>query len=142
RRAVRPPGGPGRRGGRFHDRVAGAQTGRTLLGAERVARVGRALAVAGLALPAALGSVGGRLGTSRADDAPVPSQPRTLRVVTFNLLHAGIFSEATGDDQALETGLRLATDGLRALSADVVGLQEASVGRRRGHIAARLAEAL
>lgn len=107
-----------------------------------MARVRRALAVAGLALTLALGSADGRSGASRAGDSPSgPSLP-TLRVVTFNLLHAGIFSELTGDDAALEERLRLVVDGLRALDADVIGLQEASVGRRRGHVATRLADAL
>ena len=69
-------------------------------------------------------------------------RPVTLRFVTFNLLHGGIFSELSGDDDGLEERFRLAVDGLRALDADVVGLQEASTGRRRGDVAARLAAAL
>ncbi len=93
-------------------------------------------------LTLALGSAGGGSGTSHAVDSPSDRSLPTLRVVTFNLLHAGIFSELTGDDEALEERLRLVVEGLRALDADVVGLQEASVGRRRGHVAARLADAL
>jgi endonuclease/exonuclease/phosphatase family metal-dependent hydrolase len=72
---------------------------------------------------------------------PAPP-PLTLRFVTFNLLHGGIFSELTGRDDGLEERLGLAVAGLRAVDADVVGLQEASTGRRRGNVAARLAEAL
>ncbi len=87
---------------------------------------------------AALGIVGSP--TSIAPDPDPP--PLTIRFVTFNLLHGGIFSELTGDDEALEDRLRYAADGLRALDADVVGLQEASAGRRRGNVAARLAAAL
>ncbi len=74
---------------------------------------------------------------------PVPVRVGpTLRYVTFNLLHGGIFSELTGDSAALEERLRLIVDHLRALEPDVVGLQESSTGRRRGHVAARLAAAL
>jgi endonuclease/exonuclease/phosphatase family metal-dependent hydrolase len=75
--------------------------------------------------------------------APEPARAAvTLRFVTFNLLHGGIFSELTGDDEALDERLRIALGGLRALDADVVGLQEASIGRRRGNVPARLAETL
>ena len=77
------------------------------------------------------------------DVAPAAAHVRpALRYVTFNLLHGGIFSELIGDDEALEERFRLAVEELRALDPDVVGLQEASTGRTRGHVAARLAEAL
>jgi endonuclease/exonuclease/phosphatase family metal-dependent hydrolase len=65
-----------------------------------------------------------------------------LRFVTFNLLHGGIFSELTGDDAALEERLALAVAALRALDADVIALQEASTGRHRGNVAARVATTL
>jgi endonuclease/exonuclease/phosphatase family metal-dependent hydrolase len=102
-----------------------------------MARFGGALIAATAAL--------GILGAGSASIAPEPSPrpaPLTLRFVTFNLLHGGIFSELSGDGAGLEERLRLAVEGLRALDADVVGLQEASTGRRRGNVAARLATAL
>jgi endonuclease/exonuclease/phosphatase family metal-dependent hydrolase len=68
--------------------------------------------------------------------------PRPLRFVTLNVLHGGVLSGWTGEDDHLEARLDLATDALRALAPDVVGLQEASRGRRRGNVAARLAARL
>jgi endonuclease/exonuclease/phosphatase family metal-dependent hydrolase len=102
-----------------------------------VARLRRALIAAVVAQ--------GLLGVGALSIAPEPAPgpaPLTLRVVTFNLLHGGIFSELSGDDEHLEERLRLAVRELRALDADVVGLQEASTGRHRGNVAARLADAL
>jgi endonuclease/exonuclease/phosphatase family metal-dependent hydrolase len=100
-----------------------------------VARVGRAL----IAGTAALGILTAGSGTIALAPAPAPL---TLRVVTVNLLHGGIFSELSGDDEGLEDRLRLAVEDLRALDADIVALQEASTGRRRGDVPARLAAAL
>jgi endonuclease/exonuclease/phosphatase family metal-dependent hydrolase len=81
-----------------------------------------------------------------AGAASAASPPRAergvVRAVTFNLRHGGLFSELTGDDEAIEDRLRLVVEHLRALAPDVVGLQEASIGSRRGHVAARLAAAL
>ena len=102
-----------------------------------MARIGRALTGAGVAL----GILAASSGSIAPERDPVPA-PLTLRFVTFNLLHGGIFSEIGADDEALEERLRLAVKGLRALEADVVGLQEASTGRHRGNVAARLASAL
>jgi endonuclease/exonuclease/phosphatase family metal-dependent hydrolase len=102
-----------------------------------MARVGGTLIVAG----AALGILGAGSGII-VPERPAGPAPLTLRFVTFNLLHGGIFSELTGDDEALEGRLRLAVEGLRVLHADVVGLQEASTGRHRGNVPARLAVAL
>jgi endonuclease/exonuclease/phosphatase family metal-dependent hydrolase len=76
-----------------------------------------------------------------ADAAPA-ERPRPLRVVTFNLLHGGPASGLTGDAEALETRLALVIEELRRLAPDVVALQEASVGRGRGNVAARIAQAL
>jgi endonuclease/exonuclease/phosphatase family metal-dependent hydrolase len=67
---------------------------------------------------------------------------RPLRVVTFNLFHGGPASGLVGDGEALEERLAMVTDQLRELSADVIGLQEASTGWGRGNVAARLAGAL
>lgn len=102
-----------------------------------MARIRRALIVAG----ATLGILAAASGADAPERSPGPA-PVTLRFVTLNLLHGGIFSELTGEDGALEERLRLAVEGLRALDADVVGLQEASTGRRRGDVPARLAAAL
>jgi endonuclease/exonuclease/phosphatase family metal-dependent hydrolase len=102
-----------------------------------MARIGGAL----IATAAALGILGAGSGSIAPEPPPRPAA-LTLRFMTFNLLHGGIFSELSGDDEGLEDRFRLAVQGLRALDADVVGLQEASRGRRRGDVAARLATAL
>jgi endonuclease/exonuclease/phosphatase family metal-dependent hydrolase len=65
-----------------------------------------------------------------------------IRIVTFNLLHGGPWSEWTGDDQQLERRFQMVATELQRLQPDVVALQEASVGRRRGNVAARLAARL
>jgi len=66
----------------------------------------------------------------------------TLRVVTFNLLHGGPSSGWRGDGEHLEERLAMVTRELGVLAPDVVGLQEASISRGRGNVAARLATAL
>jgi endonuclease/exonuclease/phosphatase family metal-dependent hydrolase len=66
----------------------------------------------------------------------------SLRCVTFNLLHGGLFSGLAGSAQALGHRLDLAAAELRRLNADVIGLQEASISRARGNVAARLAARL
>jgi endonuclease/exonuclease/phosphatase family metal-dependent hydrolase len=68
--------------------------------------------------------------------------PHRLRIVTINVLHGGMTSELAGDGEHLEERLAMITRELRALDADVVGIQEASRGRHRGDVAARLAAAL
>lgn len=65
--------------------------------------------------------------------------PSTLRFVSLNVLHGGPLSGWTGRDSQLEARLDLVSDALRALSPDVVALQEASWSRARGEIASRLA---
>jgi endonuclease/exonuclease/phosphatase family metal-dependent hydrolase len=102
-----------------------------------VARVGRAL----IAAAAALGVLGAGSGHLPPESPQSPTPP-TLRFVTFNLLHGGIFSELTGNDAALEERLAVAVASLRDLDADVIALQEASTGRQRGDVAGRLAAAL
>src|SRR5213593_476028 len=114
--------------------MARAASRRALGGSEPVARVRGAL----IAGAAALGIL--TVGSGAVAPEPDPA-PLTLRFVTFNLLHGGIFSELSGDDDGFEDRLRLAIEGLRALDADVVGLQEASIGRHRGNVPARLAAA-
>jgi endonuclease/exonuclease/phosphatase family metal-dependent hydrolase len=73
---------------------------------------------------------------------PAPDARPVLRAVTLNLLHGGVFSGLRGDGQDLERRLQMVAEELRALDPDVVGLQEASAGRGRGNVAARLAGAL
>jgi endonuclease/exonuclease/phosphatase family metal-dependent hydrolase len=65
----------------------------------------------------------------------------SLRLVTFNMLHGGITLRRT-DGERLEERLAMTIDGLRALDADVIALQEASAGPGRGDVAARIAAAL
>src|SRR2546427_2206415 len=76
----------------------------------------------------------------------IPTGPRAapppLTTLTINLPHGGITSELVGRDQHLEERLTMVVRELRTLDADVVGVQEASRGRRRGDVAARLASAL
>lgn len=88
-------------------------------------RLGGLLLVLMVAVPAA----------TRADE-------RALRLVTFNLLHGGPWSSFTGDDQDLESRLAMTIAELRALQPDLVALQESAVTRRRGDVAARIADAL
>jgi endonuclease/exonuclease/phosphatase family metal-dependent hydrolase len=77
-----------------------------------------------------------------AGPAAAHGEERPLRLVTFNLLHGGPWSSFTGDDQELESRLVMTIEQLRALDPDVVALQESSVTRRRGDVAARIARAL
>lgn len=74
--------------------------------------------------------------------APAEADERPLRLVTFNVLHGGPWSTFTGDDLQLESRLAMIIEGLRALDPDVVALQESPVTRRRGDVAARIAQAL
>jgi len=74
--------------------------------------------------------------------AAARAEDRPLRLVTFNLLHGGPWSGFTGNDGRLEGRLAIIIAELRALDADVIALQEAPVTRRRGDVAARIAEAL
>lgn len=74
--------------------------------------------------------------------APAEAEERPLRLVTFNVLHGGPWSTFTGDDLQLESRLAMIIEGLRALDPDVVALQESPVTRRRGDVAARIAQAL
>ena len=72
--------------------------------------------------------------------ASAPARPIT--VVSFNMFHGGMHPFRGGDAERLDERLAMTVGALRALDADVAGLQEASVGRTRGDVAARLAEAL
>jgi len=77
-----------------------------------------------------------------ASSAAPAERARPVRVVTFNLLHGGPASGLRGDGDALEARLVMVIDELRRLAPDIVALQEASVGRGRGNVAARIADAL
>jgi len=68
--------------------------------------------------------------------------PAPLKCVTFNLYHGGPFSGLGGSAQYLTHRLEIAAAELRRLNVDVIGLQEASTSRARGHVAARLAARL
>ncbi len=77
-----------------------------------------------------------------AGPTPVSAEDRPLRLVTFNLLHGGPWSDFTGDDLHLERRLAMIIEDLAALDPDVVALQESPVTRRHGDVAARIAHAL
>jgi endonuclease/exonuclease/phosphatase family metal-dependent hydrolase len=73
----------------------------------------------------------------------VTAEPvRPLRVVSYNILHGGVLSGLNGKDEDLEARLRISVEQLRALDADIIGLQEASTSRQRGNVAQRLAREL
>jgi endonuclease/exonuclease/phosphatase family metal-dependent hydrolase len=72
------------------------------------------------------------VGVSRGEGKP-------LRVVSFNLYHGGVTSVRWGDGDLLEQRSTMVATQLQQIGADVVGVQEASVGRDRGDVAARLA---
>ncbi len=95
---------------------------------------GRRFVVAGLCL------IGLCLQTAASRAAAEP--PRPLRYVTFNLFHGGAFSGLNGNTHDLDGRLEIVAEELRALEVDVIGVQEASTGRRRGNVAARLAAEL
>lgn len=70
------------------------------------------------------------------------AEPRPFRVVSFNLYHGGVGSVRWGDGDLLEQRLAMTIQQLGQIAPDAVGLQEASSGRDRGDVAARLAAAL
>lgn len=74
-------------------------------------------------------------------EAMVQADP-LLKCVSFNMLHGGVFSGLRGNAQDLERRLEMTAEELQTLGADIIGLQEASVGRGRGNVAERLAEKL
>jgi endonuclease/exonuclease/phosphatase family metal-dependent hydrolase len=85
----------------------------------------------------ALGCLLGLAGAARAQEAPRP-----LRIVTYNILHGGLTSDLLGDGEQLDQRLAMTITALRDLRPDVIGVQEASRGRWRGDVTARLAAAL
>jgi len=79
--------------------------------------------------------IAGLVGVSRGEGKP-------LRVVSFNLYHGGVTSVRWGDGDLLEKRSGMVATQLRQIGADVIGVQEASVGRDRGDVAARVAAEL
>src|SRR6266545_5064651 len=68
--------------------------------------------------------------------------PPPLKYLSYNILHGGVLSGWTGNDEDLEARFRIAVEELRRLDPDIIGIQEASVSRRRGNVAERLGRAL
>src|SRR5262247_1782111 len=85
---------------------------------------------------------GGCVGTRHSAMRGGSEVAAMLRFVTFNAYHGGFGSAWSGDASYIEERLAIATEQLRALAPDVIALQEASAGRRRGDVAAKLAETL
>jgi endonuclease/exonuclease/phosphatase family metal-dependent hydrolase len=81
-------------------------------------------------------------GVAPASAAAEPA--RRLTAVTFNLFHGAAASSSgfTWNDYELDRRLDIVASELRALGPDIIALQEASVSRRRGNVAGRLAERL
>ena len=67
---------------------------------------------------------------------------RSLRVVTYNLLHDGAGSGFLDGDTHLEERLQMTIRELKALDPDIIAVQEASDSRRHGNVPERLAKAL
>jgi endonuclease/exonuclease/phosphatase family metal-dependent hydrolase len=67
---------------------------------------------------------------------------RSLRVVTYNLLHDGAGSGFLDGHTHLEERLEMAIRELQTLDPDIVAVQEASDSRRHGNVPERLARAL
>jgi endonuclease/exonuclease/phosphatase family metal-dependent hydrolase len=80
----------------------------------------------------------GAPGTTETMAQPAP----TLKYLSYNILHGGALSGWSGNGEDLEARFRLAVEELRRLDPDIVGVQEASVTRRRGNVAERLAREL
>lgn len=74
-----------------------------------------------------------------ADGEP---QAKTLRVVTYNLLHDGAVSGFFDGRTHLEARLEMAIRELKTLEPDIVAVQEASESRTHGNVPERLAKAL
>jgi endonuclease/exonuclease/phosphatase family metal-dependent hydrolase len=67
---------------------------------------------------------------------------RPLRYLSLNLLHGGVSSGWTGQDEELEARLRIVVEELRVLDPDIIGVQEASATRSRPNVAVRLGNEL
>jgi endonuclease/exonuclease/phosphatase family metal-dependent hydrolase len=100
------------------------------------------LALAAARADAPTATAGAQHSTAASPARASGGAPATLRFVTFNAYHGGFQSGWTGDARHIDERLAIAAEQLRALAPDVVALQEASAGRARGDIAAKLAGAL
>jgi endonuclease/exonuclease/phosphatase family metal-dependent hydrolase len=98
--------------------------------------LGRTVVVASLLLAMSVGESRPLLASPDNENAV------TIRVVTFNLLHGGPWSGLIGNGADLDNRLAIVIEQLAALRPDVVGLQEASVGGKRGNVVERLGRAL
>ena len=67
---------------------------------------------------------------------------RSLRVVTYNVLHGGPLSGFKDDESHLDARLDMAIRELKALEPDIIALQEASQSRRHGNVPERIAREL
>ena len=74
--------------------------------------------------------------------SPENEKATMIRVVSFNMLHGGPWSGLIGNGADLDTRLAMVIEQLAALRPDVVGLQEVSLGGKRGNVAERLGRAL
>jgi endonuclease/exonuclease/phosphatase family metal-dependent hydrolase len=88
------------------------------------------------------GVVLGALLVAGAAAAGPEASGRSLRVITFNMFHGGAASGLNGNTARLGTRLDLAVRELRALDPDIIALQEASAGPRRGDVVVRMADEL
>jgi len=70
------------------------------------------------------------------------SRTSSLRCLTFNMLHGGVFSGLVGNAQDLDRRLEMTLEELRDLDVDILALQEASTGNDRGNMAERVAARL
>jgi endonuclease/exonuclease/phosphatase family metal-dependent hydrolase len=70
------------------------------------------------------------------------SSPSSLRCLTFNMLHGGVFSGWVGNGQDLDRRVEIILEELQALDVDILALQEASTGNGRGNVAERIAARL
>jgi endonuclease/exonuclease/phosphatase family metal-dependent hydrolase len=82
------------------------------------------------------------LGVRAGSADPREAGAERVRAVTFNVFHGGPASGFIGDGGHLERRLAMTVAQLRRLQPDVIALQEASIGRRRGNVASRIAGAL
>jgi endonuclease/exonuclease/phosphatase family metal-dependent hydrolase len=67
---------------------------------------------------------------------------RSLRVLTYNLLHDGPTSGFVNNGTYLEERLDMVIGELKALDPDIIAVQEASQSRRHGNVPDRIAQAL
>jgi endonuclease/exonuclease/phosphatase family metal-dependent hydrolase len=74
--------------------------------------------------------------------ASAEQESRSLRVLTYNLLHDGPTSGFFNNGTHLQERLEMVIREFRRIDADVIALQEASESRRHGSVPQRIAEGL